>query len=239
LQNETVVARKGSDFVAVDDAKQLAEAQEKMAAVEKEVAEARSDLKNSLRKWFADETDRVKAEKEKVLTKVAGAKSKANEQRIREEEDRRERAAHYHPRRGYEDRTGRVAGADEKSAAQDRKAAGKNAQGVTREAKRELTQMDREINERNRELYGFALTALENSLPDDAVLSTKTPAAGKVPPPPKAEPSDGQKTFVVTYQTKNGKMHTEEIIAATAKEAKKKVREHHPHAVFKSIEVKQ
>ncbi len=52
--------------------------------------------------------------------------------------------------------------------------------------------------------------------------------------------SDVQKTFVVTYRTKDGKgkLHTEEILATSAEEAKEKVREQHPHAVFKTVEEK-
>ncbi len=67
LQNETVLVRKGSDYVAVDDAAQLAEAQKKLSAVETEVAETDKDVKTNLRKWFADETDRFNKEKEKAL----------------------------------------------------------------------------------------------------------------------------------------------------------------------------
>ena len=77
LQNETVLVRKGSDYVAVDNAAQLAEAQKKLSAVEAEVAETESDLKTNLRKWFADERDRIKKEKEKALTKAALAKHEA------------------------------------------------------------------------------------------------------------------------------------------------------------------
>ena len=158
LQSESVLVRKGSDFVTVDDAQQLAKAQKRLSAVEKELAETKSDLKASLRKWFADETGRFNKEKEKELKKVAGAQSKAKEQRKREEEAARVAAAHTH--RWGKDRVGRVAAAEKKLAAQDEKAAGKNAKAVTKEAKRDLTQMDKDITEHYKELYDFALTAL-------------------------------------------------------------------------------
>ncbi len=53
LQSETLVVRKGSDFVAVDDAQQLDEAQKRLSTVEKELTETESDLKKSLGKWFS------------------------------------------------------------------------------------------------------------------------------------------------------------------------------------------
>ena len=168
LQNETVLVRKGSDYVAVDDAAQLAEAQKKLSAVEAEVADTDKDVKNSLRKWFADETDRFNKEKEKALTKVARAQSKAREQRIRQEADARAAAAH--PYR----KSGRVADADEEMATRDLKGASKNAKAVTGAAKHELTQMDKDITKHDKELYHFALAALEKSLPGDA-SDTKSP----------------------------------------------------------------
>ena len=162
LQNETMLVRKGSDYVAVDNAAQLAEAQKKLSAVETEVAETETDLKTNLRKWLADETDRFNKEKEKELKKVAGALSKANQQRIRQEADARAAAAH--PYR----KSGRVADADEGMATRDLKGANKNAKAVTGAAKHELTQMDKDITKHNKELYHFALAALEKSLPGDA-----------------------------------------------------------------------
>ena len=98
LQNETVVVHKGSGFVAVDNAEQLAKAKARLSAVEKDLAETESDLKTSLRKWFADEGDRIKKEKEKILTPVALAKHEAARQRIRQEADGRVAAAHPYSR---------------------------------------------------------------------------------------------------------------------------------------------
>ncbi len=173
LQNETVLVRKGSDYVAVDDAAQLADAQKKLSAVEAEVVDTDRDLKNSLRKWFADETDRFNNEKEKTLTKVARAQSKAREQAIRQEADARAAAAH--PYR----KSGRVADADEGMATRDLKGANKNVKAVTGAAKHELSQMDNDITKHYKELYHFALAALEKSLPGDDVSPTKTPAHRK------------------------------------------------------------
>ena len=125
LQNETVLVRKGSDYVAVDDAAQLAEAQKKLSAVEAEIVETDRDVKNSLRKWFADETDRFNKEKEKA-DEGRRAQSKVREQTIRQEADARVAAAH-----PYRKRSGRVADADEEMATKDLKGASKNAKAVT------------------------------------------------------------------------------------------------------------
>lgn len=171
LQSETLFIRNGSGFVAVDDVKQLAEAQKRLSSVEKELTETESDLKKSLGKWFGDEKDSIKKEKEKILTPVAQAQHKENEQAIRKEKDARQAAAHWHPLREYEDRAGRVAGADKKSAAEDQKEANKNAKAVIGDAKHELSEMDKEITEHYKQLYHFALAALEKSLPDEHVSS--------------------------------------------------------------------
>ena len=54
-----------------------------------------------------------------------------------------------------------------------------------------------------------------------------------------ATTSNVQKTFIVTYKAgKKKQIHTDEIRAASAEEAKEKVREQHPHAAFKTIEEK-
>ena len=108
---------------------------------------------------MADETDRFNKEKEKELKKVAGALSKANQQRIRQEADARAAAAH--PYR----KSGRVADADEGMATRDLNGANKNAKAVTGAAKHELSQMDKDITKHYKELYHFALAALEKSPP--------------------------------------------------------------------------
>lgn len=46
------------------------------------------------------------------------------------------------------------------------------------------------------------------------------------------------KVFVVKFSTKDGKNHVEQIHASTQEQAKEKVREKHPRAVFKSVEEK-
>jgi len=61
LQSETLVVRKGSDFVAANDEKQLGEAQKRLSTVEKELNDTENDLKKSMGKWFADEKDRIKS----------------------------------------------------------------------------------------------------------------------------------------------------------------------------------
>ncbi|MGD0383134.1 MAG: hypothetical protein ABSA77_06425 [Thermoguttaceae bacterium] len=165
LQSETLVVRKGSDFVAVDDAKQLDVAQKRLSTVEKELTDTESDLKKSMGKWFADEKDRIKKEKDKILMPVAQAQYKAREQAIRQEADARAAAAH--PYR----KSGRVADADEGMATRDLKAASKNTKSVTGGAKHELSEMDKEITEHYKELYHFAMTALEKSPQDEHVSS--------------------------------------------------------------------
>ena len=226
LQNETVLVRKGSDLVAVDDAQQLTQAHETLSAVKKGLSETESDLTKSVRKWFTDEGDQAKKIKERLLTKVAHAQSMVRKQQIRQEEARRIKGIHTH-RDGSLDPIGHEALQEEKSATRDLKEAKKNLEAVSGEAKRELSQMDEKTKEHYKELYHFALTALEKSLPDR-----------DVPPPPKVGAPDVQKTFVVKFRAGNGKRHTQEILAATAEEAKEKWRERYPNAVLKSIEEK-
>jgi len=174
LQSESVIVRKGSDFVTVDDVEQLAKAKKRLSAAEKELSGTIHDVKASVREWFAGEQDRMNKEKGKALTKEADAQHKANLQRIRKEKDARAAAAHTH-RGGWKDRTGRVAAADKKVSEQDEKAANKNAKAVTGEAKRELTQMDKDITEHYKQLYQFALAALEKIPPDAHTSATKAP----------------------------------------------------------------
>jgi hypothetical protein len=172
LQNETVLVRKGSDYVAIDDAQQLAHAQERLSTVEKELAETDRDIKTSLRKWFTDEGDRIKKEKEKALTKVAAAKSEADRQRIRLEKDARIAALHTR-RDGTLDRVGHEARADEKLAAQDLKAAQKHLEAVTKEAKRAVAQIEKETAEHCKQLYQFAMAALEKRPLEDVPAPKK------------------------------------------------------------------
>ena len=165
MESETVLVRKGNDFLAVDDPQQLAQAQKRLSAVEAEVAETESDLKTSLRKWFADEGNRVKKEKDKLLTQVARAQHKAREQVIKKEYDEEARANADAVARSHEAaidagsrhavRDARIAGAASaardadarasRAASRDIKGANKNTKAVTGEAKRELTQMDKDI----------------------------------------------------------------------------------------------
>jgi antitoxin component YwqK of YwqJK toxin-antitoxin module len=166
LQSETLVAKKGSDYVAVEDEKQLADAQKKLSAVDKERAADEADAKKSLTKWFSDEKSRYEKEKGKVLGKVARAHHTANQQAIRQEKDARVDAAHTH--HWGKDRVGRVAHADKNMATRDLNAAKKNSKAITNEAKHELSEMDTEIAEHCKELYQFALAALDKSLPDNA-----------------------------------------------------------------------
>ena len=72
LQSESVVVRKGGDFVTVDDAEQLAKAKKRLSAVEKELSATIHDVKASVREWFVGEQDRVNKEKGEALKKVAG-----------------------------------------------------------------------------------------------------------------------------------------------------------------------
>ena len=124
FDSETLLVRKGADFVAVDDAQQLLQAHTRLSAIEKDVAETETDLKKSLGKWFADEKSRITKEKEKVLTKVALAQHEARRQRITTEEDAEVAAAHTHL---YgKDRVGRVAAVEEGFAAKGLKAANKS-----------------------------------------------------------------------------------------------------------------
>ena len=170
LESETVLVRKGSDFVASYDAKQLDEAKKKLATIETEVDETKSDLKKSLGKWFLDEKSRIEKEKDKILTKASTARGEARWSAIRKEQDERVAAYHTHP--GGLDRVGMVGATDARIAAQHEKAADKNTKAVVGEAKRELTQIDKEITKHDKELYHFALAALEKSLPDKKVSST-------------------------------------------------------------------
>ena len=246
LESETVVVRRGTDFVAVDDPQQLAKAKERLSTVEKELAETVSGTKTSLRKWFADEGDRIKKEKGKILTQVAKAQHNANEQVIKKEYAERARANADAVARSHQAainagsrhpvRDARIAGAaraaraadarESRAADGDIKAANKNAKAVTGEAKHELSQMDKDITEHYKHLYRFAMAALEKSLP------TESASGGKAKPP------EVQKTFVITYRTHKGKVATDEVVAPTVEKAKKKWRGHHPQAVLKSIEVK-
>jgi hypothetical protein len=170
LQNETVVAKKGNEYVAVDDAQQLAESQKRLSAVEKQVAETESDLNKSLRKWFTDEGDRFKKEKGQILKKVADAQGIVRRQQIRQEEARRQKGIHTH-RDGSLDRNGHAALEEERSATRDLKEARKNLEAITREAKLEMNQMEQENTKHYKELYRFALAALGESLPDAHVLA--------------------------------------------------------------------
>jgi len=66
LQGETLLVHKGSDYVAINDAKQVDEAQKKLSVVEKELTDTENDSKKSMGKWFNDEKDRIKKEKDKM-----------------------------------------------------------------------------------------------------------------------------------------------------------------------------
>jgi hypothetical protein len=163
LQNQTLVAKKGSGYVAVEDEYELAAAKKRLSAVERQRAADESDAKKSLTKWFSDQKSRYEKEKGKILEKVARAHHTANQQAIRQEQDARVAAAHTH--RGGKDRVGRIANADKKMATRDLNAAKKNSRAVTKEAKQQLAEIDEKIAEHSKELYDFALAALEKSFP--------------------------------------------------------------------------
>jgi len=220
LQSETVFVRKGSDFVAVDDTARLAQAKKGLSTVEKELAETESDLKKNLRKWFADEGDRIKKEKGKILTKVAKAQHKANEQAIRKQYAERARAnadavARSHP---YSRVSGAARAARDANERQSRaadgniKEANKNANAVTNEAKCALGEMDEEITNHYRQLYDFALTALEKSLLDEHVA----PPASSSPAPKAVQPSPGKAQTVDTSEKDNRSRWVSETYADTA-----------------------
>ncbi len=236
LQNETLVARKGSNFVAVDDAQQLAQAQAKLSAIEKERSDAETELKSTVRSWYVDEKQRIDAEKEKDVRPGAFARLKVAEQRERQEKDARVAAAHTHL--WGQDRVGRVASADERFASGDLKAEKKNANAMAKDATKNLRAMDAALSGESREMYAFALRSLAAVTIEKAPVETKAAAETKAPVETKA--ADRQRTFIVTYKAgkKKGQIHTEEIRAASAEEAKEKVREQHPHAAFKTIEEK-
>jgi hypothetical protein len=231
LGNETVVARKGSEYVAVDDAEQLAQAKETLSTVEKEVAANESELRKTMYTWFVDTSERIKKEQDKVLTKVAAAQSKAAKQAIRQERDAYVTAAHTHYGDGRRDRVGRVAAADSGFAARDKKASDKNAAAVRNDAKAKLQQMNTAMEQGSKELYEFAIAALEAAMPS----SPTAPAAYT-----SSQGPDRQKTFVVTYKEggKKGRMHTDSVRASSAEGAKEEVRKSHPHAKFKTVEEK-
>jgi len=192
LQSETVLVRKGSEFVPVDDAEQLAKAQKRLSTIEKELAERERDLKKSLGEWFLDEKSRIKKERDKILTPVAQAQHKVREQGIKKERADESSAAadavaRSHSAAAYYEShhrvTARIAVADSRvagaasavsdaarkasqSADRDIQDASENAQAVIGDAKHELAQMDKEITEHYEQLYHFALAALEKSLPN-------------------------------------------------------------------------
>jgi hypothetical protein len=227
LENETIVARKGKDYVAVDDAGQLAKAKGMLSAVDKEVAENQSELKKTMRTWFAGASELVKKEKDKVLTRVAAAQSKERKQAIRQEADARAAAAG--ARRWGETTAGRVAGADEGFAAKDRKAANKNLNATTAEAKNKLHEMNSDLEQGSRELYEFAMAALETATRSEA-SEPETSTPGKEP--------DTQKTFAVTWTGSRGKRHTDVIRASSADGAKQEVLKQHSGARINKVEEK-
>jgi len=187
LQSESVLVRKGGDFVSADDPQQVAEAQSRLSVVEKELAETERDLKKNVMKWSTDERDHIEKAKGKTLTKLADAKSHVARQRARVEKLARIVGLHTHP--GGLDRIGQEAAAEKRSAEGDLKTEEKNLKAVTKEAKRALEQIDEEIKNHNKQLYHFALAALEKSPPDGSAASSdeQVPATDKHVSPP----SDG------------------------------------------------
>jgi hypothetical protein len=90
--------------------------------------------------------------------------------------------------------------------------------------------MDATFARGSKEQYRFAMAALEAAMPSES-SGPKAYATGWE--------SHRQKTFVVTYRSQDGKMHTVEIRAATAADAKQKVRENnHPRARFTEVKEK-
>jgi hypothetical protein len=163
-----------------------------------------------------DEGERVKKEKEKLLTEVARAQSKVNKQVIRKEyaEKARTNADAVARARAYS-RVGRAASAyrdadarASRAAGRDAKAAQKNANAVTREAKRELTEMDKDITAHSEQLYQFAMTALEKALPPEA-SGTEASAYGNEPAP--------QGVVVVSVWEHHWQHREEEVQSATLK----------------------
>lgn len=230
LESETLLAQKGSDFTASDDATRLTDAREKLAAVKKELADNESELKKRVRTWFADAQERAAEEKDKALRPAMMARIGVAQEKARQEQDARTAGAHPYSHRGG------AAAADEGMATRDLKADKGNANALAKHAMGELHAMDKALAQGSRELYEFALVALEKATGE----AGGTPGSGTVPPNAAASGPGKQKTFVVTYKQggKNGQTHTEEIRAASVEEAKGKVREHHPHAKFKSVEEK-
>jgi hypothetical protein len=203
-----------------------------LSAAEKEVAENQSELKKTMRTWFAGASELAKKEKDKVLTRVAAAQSKERKQAIRQEADAQVAAAGR--RWNGETLAGRVAGADEGFAAKGRKAAEKNLNATTAEAKNKLHEMNSDLEQGSRELYEFAMAALE--------AATRSEASEPKASTPSKEP-DRKKTFMVTYQTAKGRnhpseTHTDEVRASSADEAREIVHKQHPKARFKAIEEK-
>ena len=227
LEHETVVARKGSGYLPVDDAQQLAEAQQRLSAVENERVKNDNELKEHMRQALVDTRERIEEVKDKVLTRVAHAQARASEERIRQEMDARVAAAG--ARSWGENRAGRVAGADEGLAGSDLKAANKNAAALTNEAKRELHNLSATFAKGSKEQYQFAMAALE---------AATRPERSRHPTHVSAKESHRQKTFVVTYRTHDGKTHTTDVHAPTAAEAKEKVRENEPRATFTNVKEK-
>ena len=142
-------------------------------------------------KWFADEKDRIKKEKDKILTQVAQAQHKAKEEVIKKEYDEEARANAAEAARSHADaidagshhpvRDARIAGAASAARNADKRAgraenpyikeADKNTKDVIGDAKHELNEIDKEITEHYKELYHFAMTALEKSPQDEHISS--------------------------------------------------------------------
>lgn len=185
LKGESLVTRKGGEFTVSANSSQLAQAQERLAAAEKDLEETETGVKNNLRKWFVDESDRIRKEKGKVLTQVVKAQQKVGQQVARKEAAEEAHASadavarshqaaiHAGENRVLRNTDARVAGDARAAKAADAKeshaaghaieAASKNAKAVRSEAKHELSEMDKEMVSRSKHMYQFAMTALEKS----------------------------------------------------------------------------
>ncbi len=220
LEKETIVVRKGGEYIPAEDPQELAKAQEKLSAVEKERAGDEGELKKSMRISYVEGTKKFEEEKDKSLYKAIHARNAAQAQRTRQEEDARAAAAHPYGK------SGRVAAVDEALAGQDLKGAKRNFNAAKNQLNEKLRAMGTAAEQDSKKLYQFAIVSLESAMPSEASeLDLRSPG----------EVADREKTFIVTYRGGKGAKFTETIRASSPAEAKENVRQRHPNAKFDTI----
>jgi hypothetical protein len=146
LVGQSVVARKENEFVPVDDGQQLAQAQKRLSAVEKDIADDEDELKKRMADCFAGLSQRIGTEQEKSYSRALAARSLVKRQANRQAEV------------GLHSETGILVGR-EKAVAEN------NANAVVSAEEQKLQQMNAALEKQARQLYDFALDALEEAMP--------------------------------------------------------------------------